>query len=72
MKKRRRFYMGYGYGTTYYFDSKNLRSSFGKIIDITHNKIVSVDKYLNNSRMRTEIKAGWYFRALRKCLRQSL
>jgi hypothetical protein len=72
MKKRRRFYMGYGYGTTYYFDSKNLRYSFGKIIDITHNKIVSVDKYLNNSRSRTEIKAELYFRALRKCLCQSL
>lgn len=72
MKKRRRFYMGYGYGTTYYFDSKNLRSSFGKAIDITHNKIVWIEEYLNNSCTRTKIKAEWYFRALRKCLRHSL
>lgn len=72
MKKRRRFYMGYGYGTIYYFDSKNLRSSFGKIIDITHNKIVWIEAYLNNSCARTEIKAELYFRALRKCLRHSL
>lgn len=60
--------MGYGYGTIYYLDSKNLRSSNGKIIDITHNKIVSVDEYFVNSGARSSIPPKWYFRAIRYCL----
>lgn len=60
--------MGHGYGNIYYLDSKNLRFSSGKIVDITHNKIVSIDEFKNPNALPSLIPPKWYFRALRYCL----